>query len=331
MASILRRIMDSEDRPIPPSGTGFPGDAPVFRGCQRAPWAIGLHHAGVRITGRLYVRYGRLPTGARVQMLRVTNLETTYNDIILALKGISLQVPTGRIVALLGANGAGKTTTINTVSGIRKAIDLKIEDGKVEFDGRDIGGLEPHEVVSLGISQVPEGRRIFSELTVEENILIGSYALKERKDFIRNEEMVFNYFPILKERRRQQAGYLSGGEQQMLAIARALIAEPRLIMLDEPSLGLAPLVVREIFDILGHINRERGVAILLVEQNANVALSIAHYGYIMETGRIVMEGSSDVLRENRDIKEFYLGLTDVGTKKSFRDVKHYKRRKRWLS
>jgi branched-chain amino acid transport system ATP-binding protein len=264
-------------------------------------------------------------------VLRVTNLETTYNDIILALKGISLQVPAGRIVALLGANGAGKTTTINTVSGIRKAIDLKIEDGKVEFDGRDIGALEPHEVVSLGISQVPEGRRIFAELTVEENILIGSYALKERKNFIRNEEMVFNYFPILKERRRQQAGYLSGGEQQMLAIARALIAEPRLIMLDEPSLGLAPLVVREIFDIIGHINRERGVAILLVEQNANVALSIAHYGYIMETGRIVMEGPSDVLRENRDIKEFYLGLTDVGTKKSFRDVKHYKRRKRWLS
>jgi len=264
-------------------------------------------------------------------MLRVTNLETTYNDIILALKGISLQVPTGRIVALLGANGAGKTTTINTVSGIRKAIDLKIEDGKVEFEGRDIGALEPHEVVSLGISQVPEGRRIFAELTVEENILIGSYGLKERKNFIRNEEMVFNYFPILKERRRQQAGYLSGGEQQMLAIARALIAEPRLIMLDEPSLGLAPLVVREIFDILGHINRERGVAILLVEQNANVALSIAHYGYIMETGRIVMEGPSDVLRENRDIKEFYLGLTDVGTQKSFRDVKHYKRRKRWLS
>ncbi|HAR98765.1 MAG TPA: ABC transporter ATP-binding protein [Syntrophus sp. (in: bacteria)] len=264
-------------------------------------------------------------------MLRVTNLETTYNDIILALKGISLQVPAGRIVALLGANGAGKTTTINTVSGIRKAIDLEIEDGKVEFDGRDIGSLEPHEVVSLGISQVPEGRRVFAELTVEENILIGSYALKERKNFIRNEEMVFNYFPILKERRRQQAGYLSGGEQQMLVIARALIAEPRLIMLDEPSLGLAPLVVREIFDIIGHINRERGVTILLVEQNANVALSIAHYGYIMETGRIVMEGPSDVLRENRDIKEFYLGLTDVGTKKSFRDVKHYKRRKRWLS
>ncbi len=296
------------------------------------PWAIGLHPTGDRIIGRIVRQALTFSDGNQGGLvLRVTNLETTYNDIILALKGISLQVPAGRIVALLGANGAGKTTTINTVSGIRKAIDLKIEDGKVEFDGRDIGALEPHEVVSLGISQVPEGRRIFAELTVEENILIGSYALKERKNFIRNEEMVFNYFPILKERRRQQAGYLSGGEQQMLAIARALIAEPRLIMLDEPSLGLAPLVVREIFDIIGHINRERGVAILLVEQNANVALSIAHYGYIMETGRIVMEGPSDVLRENRDIKEFYLGLTDVGTKKSFRDVKHYKRRKRWLS
>jgi branched-chain amino acid transport system ATP-binding protein len=264
-------------------------------------------------------------------MLKVTNLETTYNDIILSLKGISLEVPPAAIIALLGANGAGKTTTINTISGIRKTLDLDIEDGKVAFDGRDIGDLEPHEIVSLGISQVPEGRRIFAELTVAENILIGSYALKERKNFSRNEEMVFSYFPILKERHRQQAGYLSGGEQQMLAIARALVAEPKLIMLDEPSLGLAPLIVKEIFEIISNINQERGVAILLVEQNANVALSIAHYGYILENGRIVMEGPSDALRENRDIKEFYLGLTDVGAKKSFRDVKHYKRRKRWLS
>lgn len=264
-------------------------------------------------------------------MLRVTNLETTYNDIILSLKGISLEVPPAKIIALLGANGAGKTTTINTISGIRKTLNLDIEDGKVEFDGTDIGDLEPYEIVTRGISQVPEGRRIFAELTVEENILIGSYALKERKNFPRNEEMVFSYFPILKERHRQQAGYLSGGEQQMLAIARALVAEPKLIMLDEPSLGLAPLIVKEIFEIISNINRERGVAILLVEQNANVALSIAHYGYILENGRIVMEGPSDALRENRDIKEFYLGLTAVGAKKSFRDVKHYKRRKRWLS
>ncbi len=264
-------------------------------------------------------------------MLKVTNLETTYNDIILSLKGISLEVPPAKIVALLGANGSGKTTTLNTISGIRKTIDLAVEDGVIEFEGQVINEKEPYRIVSMGISQVPEGRRIFAELTVEENIMIGSYVLADRKKFPLSLETVFGYFPILKERRRQLAGYLSGGEQQMLAIARALIADPRLIMLDEPSLGIAPLVVKEIFEIVSTINKERGVAILLVEQNANVALSIAHYGYILENGRIVMEGSSEVLRENKDIKEFYLGLTDVGTKKSFRDVKHYKRRKRWLS
>jgi branched-chain amino acid transport system ATP-binding protein len=264
-------------------------------------------------------------------MLKVTNLETTYNDIILALKGISLEVPQGKIVALLGANGAGKTTTLNTISGIRKTLDLEIEDGTIEFAGKDISEEEPYSVVSMGISQVPEGRRIFAELTVEENIIIGSYVLTDRKKFPLSLEKIFRYFPILKERRRQLAGYLSGGEQQMLAIARALIADPQMMMLDEPSLGIAPLIVKEIFEIISTINKERGVSILLVEQNANAALSIAHFGYIMENGRIVMEGPSEVLRENRDIKEFYLGLTNVGTKKSFRDVKHYKRRKRWLS
>lgn len=264
-------------------------------------------------------------------MLKITNLETTYNDIILSLKGISLEVPPGKIIALLGANGSGKTTALNTISGIRKTIDLTIEDGLIEFAGEVINEKEPHRIVSMGISQVPEGRRIFAELTVLENILIGSYALKDRRKFPLNLETVFRYFPILKDRSHQLAGYLSGGEQQMLAIARSLVADPRLIMLDEPSLGLAPLVVNEIFEIISTINREKGVAILLVEQNANAALSIAHYGYILENGRIVMEGSSESLRENRDIKEFYLGLTDVGTKKSFRDVKHYKRRKRWLS
>jgi branched-chain amino acid transport system ATP-binding protein len=264
-------------------------------------------------------------------MLKVTNLETTYNDIILSLKGISLKVPPGKIIALLGANGAGKTTALNAISGIRKTMDLTIQDGLIEFAGEVINEKEPYRIVSMGISQVPEGRRIFAELTVEENILIGSYALADRKKFPLNLETVFSYFPILKDRSHQLAGYLSGGEQQMLAIARALVANPRLIMLDEPSLGLAPLVVKEIFEIISSINRERGVAILLVEQNANVALSIAHYGYILENGRIVMEGPSEVLRENRDIKEFYLGLTDLGAKKSFRSVKHYKRRKRWLS
>jgi branched-chain amino acid transport system ATP-binding protein len=264
-------------------------------------------------------------------MLRITNLETTYSDIILALKGISLEVPEGAVVALLGANGAGKTTTVNTVSGIRKTMDLTIEDGFVEFEGEIINDAEPYEVVSRGILQVPEGRRVFSELTVEENIIIGSHTLSDKTRLSENRRVVFNYFPILRERSRQLAGYLSGGEQQMLVIARAMMPQPKLIMMDEPSLGLAPLVVREIFQIVGQINREQGMAMLLVEQNAHVALAIAHHGYVLENGRIVMEGSSDLLRNNPDIREFYLGLTEVGTKKSFRDVKHYRRRKRWLS
>ena len=264
-------------------------------------------------------------------MLRITNLETTYKDIILALRGISLEVPPAKIIALLGANGAGKTTTINTVSGIRKTLDLHIEDGTIEFEGEIINEKEPYQVVERGILQVPEGRRVFAELTVEENVVIGSYTLENRKKFSENRNLVFSYFPILKNRGKQQAGYLSGGEQQMLVIARALMAEPKLIMMDEPSLGLAPSVATKIFEIISQINRQQNVAILLVEQNANVALSIAHYGYILENGRVVMEGLSKVLRKDRDIREFYLGLTEVGTKKSFREVKHYKRRKRWLS
>lgn len=264
-------------------------------------------------------------------MLRITNLETTYKDIILALRGISLEVPPAKIIALLGANGAGKTTTINTVSGIRKTLDLHIEDGTIEFEGEIINEKEPYQVVERGILQVPEGRRVFAELTVEENVVIGSYTLENRKKFSENRNLVFSYFPILKNRGKQQAGYLSGGEQQMLVIARALMAEPKLIMMDEPSLGLAPSVASKIFEIISRINRQQNVAILLVEQNANVALSIAHYGYILENGRVVMEGPSKVLRKDRDIREFYLGLTEVGAKKSFREVKHYKRRKRWLS
>jgi len=264
-------------------------------------------------------------------MLKVTNLETTYNDIILALRGISIEVPTGKIVALLGANGAGKSTTIDTISGIRKTVDLVVEDGTIEFDGELINNKEPHEIVARGILQVPEGRRIFAELTIEENLLIGSYSLGNRSNFQTYQEMVFNYFPILRERTRQLVGYLSGGEQQMLAIARALVANPKLIMMDEPSLGLAPLVVQEIFDIIRRINQEEGITILLVEQNANLALSIAHSAYILENGRIVMEGASEKLLKDRDIREFYLGLSESGTRKSFRDIKHYKRRKRWLS
>ena len=264
-------------------------------------------------------------------MLKVTNLEATYNDIILALKGISIEVSPGKIVAILGANGAGKTTTINAISGIRKTINLEVEDGTIEFDGEVLNDKEPYEIVTRGILQVPEGRRIFAELTIEENLMIGAYSLQDRGHFQTNKEMVFNYFPILSKRARQLAGYLSGGEQQMLAIARALVANPKLIMMDEPSLGLAPMMVQEIFEIIRRINRERDMTIMLVEQNANMALAIAHYGYILENGRVVMEGSSKKLRQDKDIREFYLGLSESGGRKSFREVKHYKRRKRWLS
>ena len=264
-------------------------------------------------------------------MLKVTNLEATYNNIILALKGISIEVSAGKIVAILGANGAGKTTTINAISGMRKSIDLEVEDGTIEFDGEVLNDKEPYEIVSRGILQVPEGRRIFAELTIEENLLIGAYSLQDRGRFQTNKEMVFNYFPILSNRAGQLAGYLSGGEQQMLAIGRALVANPKLIMMDEPSLGLAPMVVQEIFEIIRRINREREMTILLVEQNANMALAIADYGYILENGRVVMEGFSEKLRQDKDIREFYLGLSESGGRKSFREVKHYKRRKRWLS
>jgi len=263
-------------------------------------------------------------------MLKITNLETTYHDVVLALKGVSLTVPAGGIVALLGSNGAGKTTAINSVCGIRKTLHLTLEDGTIEFAGKVINHCAPHEIVALGISQVPEGRRIFAELTVDENIRIGSWRI-DRGRFPANRERVLRHFPVLKERGRQLAGYLSGGEQQMLAIARALVAEPQLMIMDEPSLGIAPIVVREIFDIIRQINREEGTTILLVEQNANAALSVADYGYVMENGRIVLEGTADQLRESRDIREFYLGLTEVGARRSFRDVKHYRRKKRWLS
>mgnify|MGYP001824550725 FL=1 len=264
-------------------------------------------------------------------MLKVTNLETTYNDIILALKGISIEVLPGKIVTLLGANGAGKTTTIKSVSGIRKTLNLVVEDGSIEFEGDILNDKEPHEIVSKGILQIPEGRQIFAKLTVEENLIIGSYSLANRADFQKNKEKVFDYFPFLPQRIQQLAGYLSGGEQQMLAIGRALVANPKLMMLDEPSLGLAPLIVEEIFEIIRRINQEEGMTILLVEQNANMALSIAQHAYILENGRIVMEGPSEKLLRDKDIREFYLGLSETGDRKSFRDIKHYKRRKRWLS
>jgi len=263
--------------------------------------------------------------------LAVNNIEVIYNEVILVLKGLSLEVAEGSIVALLGANGAGKTTTLKAISGLLKAESGEVTDGTIEYGGERIDLLPPEAIVKRGISQIMEGRRVFEDLTVDENLKAGAHIRRNRRSFQHDYETVMNYFPRLRERRHQKAGYLSGGEQQMLVIGRALMVGPRLLLLDEPSLGLSPLLVREIFGIVEKVNREEGTTILLVEQNANIALSIAHYGYIMENGRVVLDGPVEKLRENEDVKEFYLGLTEVGTRKSFREIKHYKRRKRWLS
>lgn len=263
-------------------------------------------------------------------MLAINNIEVIYSDVILVLKGMSMRVPQGKITALLGSNGAGKTTTLKAISGLLKPEDGEVTDGAIEFMGKPIQNQDAAEIVRQGIFQVMEGRRVFVHLTVEENLVAGGYTRKEL-NLSRDIEKVYEYFPRLKERRNQTAGHLSGGEQQMLAIGRALMAKPKLMMLDEPSLGLAPLLVREIFHIIKRINEESGTTILLVEQNANLALGIADEVYIMENGRIVLEGRPEDLRENADVREFYLGLTEVGQRKSYREVKHYKRRKRWLS
>lgn len=264
-------------------------------------------------------------------MLKVNNIEVVYNDVILALRGISLQVPEKNIITLLGANGAGKSTTIKAIAGILPLEDGEIEGGMIEFDEERIDQESPEEIVKKGISVIPEGRGVFPELTVGENIKVGAYTRKDLKGVQLSLQKVYEYFPILKERHSQLAGYLSGGEQQMLSIGRSLMSKPKLMMLDEPSLGLAPIIVREIFNILKTINESENTAILLVEQNAKVALNIATYGYILENGRIVMDAKSEVLIEDRDVKEFYLGLTDDKKKKNFANIKHYKRRKRWLS
>ncbi len=264
-------------------------------------------------------------------MLQVNNIEVVYDDIILALRGISLEIPERGRIALLGANGAGKSTTLKSIAGILPLEDGKIEEGFIEFFGERIDQRSPEEIVRRGISVVPEGRGVFQELTVVENIKVGAYTEKESNKIKNSLQRVYEYFPILKERHSQLAGYLSGGEQQMLSIGRALMAKPKLMMLDEPSLGLAPLIVREIFNILKTINENENTALLLIEQNAKVALEIASYGYVLENGRIVMDAKSEVLKDDRDIKEFYLGLTDEKKKKNFANVKHYKRRKRWLS
>lgn len=264
-------------------------------------------------------------------MLAVNNIEVIYSDVILVLKGLSLLVPEGAIVALLGANGAGKSTTLKAISGLLKSEEGEVTDGEILFAGERIDGLDPEEIVRRGIFQVMEGRRVFDDLTVEENLRCGAYTRKDGSKLKDDYERVYGYFPRLKERRRQLAGYLSGGEQQMLAIGRALMARPRLMLLDEPSLGLSPLLVKEIFGIIREINEKEKTTILLVEQNARVALSISQYGYIMENGRVVLDGETKKLANNEDVKEFYLGMNEVGSRKSYREIKHYKRRKRWLS
>ncbi len=264
-------------------------------------------------------------------LLRVNNIEVIYEHVILVLKGVSLDVYEGQIVSLLGANGAGKSTTLKAISNLVKAERGEVTKGTVELDGKRIDKLYAPEVVKLGIVQVMEGRHTFEHLTVEDDLLTGAYTRGRDKKGIREAlESVYRYFPRLKERRQAKTGYISGGEMQMCAIGRGLMARPRIMLLDEPSMGLAPLLVKEIFDIIVRLNREEKVAMLLAEQNAAMALQYARYGYVMENGRVVLDDEAEILKNNADVREFYLGFTDLG-KKSYRDVKHYKRRKRWLA
>ena len=263
-------------------------------------------------------------------MLEVSNLEVVYNDVVLVLRGISIDVRDGQIVALLGSNGAGKTSTLRAITGLLDVHEGDVTKGKVLLQGEEIQHLGPHDIVERGVTQVLEGRRVFAEMTVDENLAAGAYTNRSKADS--SYDRVMELFPLLKDRRKATAGYLSGGEQQMLAIGRALMADPKLMVLDEPSLGLAPMLVQQIRDIIVDINKQ-GTSVLLIEQNATMALSIADYGYIMETGKIVMDGEPEKLLRDEDVREFYLGLhtSADGERHSFRDVKHYKRRKRWLS
>ncbi|QBF47871.1 ABC transporter ATP-binding protein [Janibacter limosus] len=260
-------------------------------------------------------------------MLTLNNVEVIYDDVILVLRGLSLSVPEGQVVALLGSNGAGKSTTLKAVSGLLPSERGAVTDGSVTFAGEDITSMDAAERVRRGMSLCMEGRHVFSHLTVADNLVAGAYTRKESKEDL---ELVYEFFPKLADMRARIAGYLSGGEQQMLAIGRALMARPKLLMLDEPSLGLAPLLVQEIFGYIKRLNVEQGLTVLVIEQNARRALEIADHGFIMEQGRIVLEGPAAELSENPDVKEFYLGLGEEGSRKSYRDVKHYKRRKRWL-
>ncbi len=264
-------------------------------------------------------------------LLSVQNIEVIYDHVILVLKGVSLSVPAQGVVALLGANGAGKTTTLKAISNLLKAERGEVTKGSIQFEGQRIDHLTPHDLVRRGVIQVMEGRHCFEHLTVEENLLTGAYTRRDGQAKVMEDlEMVYRYFPRLKERRGSQAGYTSGGEQQMCAIGRALMSRPSMILLDEPSMGLAPQLVEGIFETVKQLNQEEGVTFLLAEQNTSVALKYASYGYILENGRVVMDGEATALANNEDVKEFYLGLSASG-RKSYRDVKHYKRRKRWLA
>jgi branched-chain amino acid transport system ATP-binding protein len=268
---------------------------------------------------------------ATAPLLTVNNIEVVYDHVILVLKGVSLEVPEGGIVALLGANGAGKTTTLKAISSLLKAERGEVTKGHITYRHERIDRLEPSNVVKRGVIQVMEGRHAFGHLTCEENLLTGAYTRSDGRSALQRDlDMVYAYFPRLAERRHAKAGYVSGGEQQMMVIGRALMARPKLILLDEPSMGLAPQLVKEIFDIVVRLNQQEGVSFLLAEQNATVALRMANYGYILENGRVVLDGDAAVLRDNEDVKEFYLGLSASG-RRSYRDVKHYHRRKRWLA
>ncbi|MFD1696239.1 ABC transporter ATP-binding protein [Roseibium aestuarii] len=264
-------------------------------------------------------------------ILDINNIEVVYNKTIQVLRGLSLAVERGKIVTLLGSNGAGKSTTLKAVSNLLTLENGAVTAGSIRFDGGDTARLAPHALVRRGLFHVMEGRRIFEDLTVEENLTAATFALSGRGVKPKGFDLVYQYFPRLHERRNGLAGYLSGGEQQMLAIGRALIAQPSLILLDEPSLGLSPLLVEEIFTIIASINRDLGVSMLLVEQNASIAFAVAHYGYIMEHGKIVLDGPTERLTADEDVREFYLGMSGGENHKSYREIKHYKRRKRWLS
>jgi branched-chain amino acid transport system ATP-binding protein len=264
-------------------------------------------------------------------ILKINNIEVKYHEVIRVLKGVSIEIPRGGIVALLGANGAGKSTTLKSISGLLKHEDGEVTDGNVEFEGERIDKKSGEEISKLGIVHVIEGRRVFEHLTVEENIRVGGHRLPNRQAVRDGLEKVYHYFPRLKEKRNETAGFVSGGEQQMTVVGRALMTHPKLMLLDEPSMGLAPMLIHEIFNIITQLNQEEGISILLVEQNAKLALNVAPYAYVMENGRIVMDDTAEKLKENPDIKDFYLGMTEMGKRKSFREVKHYKRRKRWLA